>query len=67
MSIARITEISATSPKSFEDATQKGIARAVNSLRNVKSAWIKDQIATIENDKISEYKVHMMVSFVLDD
>ncbi|GER07484.1 hypothetical protein GCM10007972_21290 [Iodidimonas muriae] len=67
MSIARITEISATSAKSFEDATQKGIARAVNSLRNVKSAWIKDQIATIENDKISEYKVHMMVSFVLDD
>lgn len=67
MSIARVTEISATSPTSFEDAVQQGIARAAATLRNVKSAWIKEQSVKVEGDRIAEYQVNMMVTFVLDD
>lgn len=67
MSIARVTEISATSPTSFEDAVQQGIARAAATLRNVKSAWIKEQSVKVDGDRISEYQVNMMVTFVLDD
>ena len=67
MSVARTTEISATSNKSFEDAIQQGIARATKTLENVKSAWIKEQEVSLENDQISEYKVHMLVTFVLKD
>lgn len=67
MSVARNTEISATSPESFEDATRRGLARATKTLRNVKGAWIKDQEVTLEGDQISEYKVVMVVTFVLDD
>ena len=53
MSIARVTEISATSTKSFEDAVEQGVARAAATLRNVKSAWIKEQSVTVDGDKIS--------------
>jgi len=67
MSIARVTEISATSTKSFEDAVEKGVARAASTLRNVKSAWIKEQSVKLEDDKIASYQVNMMVTFVLDD
>jgi flavin-binding protein dodecin len=67
MSIARVTEISATSTKSFEDAVQQGVARAAATLRNVKSAWIKEQSVKVEGDKITAYQVNMMVTFVLDD
>jgi flavin-binding protein dodecin len=67
MSIARVTEISATSPKSFEDAVQQGVARAAATLRNVRSAWVKEQSVKVEGDRIAEYQVNMMVTFVLDD
>lgn len=67
MSIARVTEISATSPTSFEDAVEKGVARAADTLRRVKSAWIKEQQVRVEGNKITEYQVNMMVTFVLDD
>jgi len=67
MTVARVTEISATSSESFEDAVQQGVARAATTLRNVKSAWVKEQSVKIEGDKISEYQVNMMVTFVLDD
>jgi len=67
MSVARTTEISATSSKGFEDAINQGIARATKTLRNLRGAWIKEQEVTIENDKIVAYKVHMLVTFVLDD
>jgi hypothetical protein len=67
MSIARVTEISATSPKSIEDAVQQGVARAAATLRNVKSAWIKEQSVKVDGDKIVEFQVNMMVTFVLDD
>jgi flavin-binding protein dodecin len=67
MSVARITEISSTSTKSFEDAIQQGVARATKTLRNVKTAWIKDQRVEITGDRISEYQVNLMITFVLDD
>lgn len=67
MSVARVTEISATSEKSFEDAIQQGISRATKTLRNVRSAWIKEQEVSLENDRISAYKVNMLITFVLDD
>lgn len=67
MSIARVTEISSTSTKSFEDAITQGIARATKTLRNVRSAWIKEQQVRVENGKITEYQVNLMVTFVLDD
>jgi dodecin len=67
MAIAKISEISATSTKSFEDAIQQGIARATKTLRNVKSVWIKEQHVRVENGRLSEYQVNMMVTFVLED
>ena len=67
MSVARVTEISSTSTRSFEDAIQQGIARSVKTLRNVKAAWIKEQEVTVEGDRIVAYKVNMKVTFVLDD
>ena len=67
MSIARITEISSTSKKSFEDAIQSGIARACRTLRNVRSAWVKEQQIRIDKDTIVEYQVNLMITFVLDE
>jgi hypothetical protein len=67
MSIAKISEISSTSTKSFEDAIQQGIARATKTLRDVRSVWVKEQHVRVENGRPSEYQVNMMVTFVLDD
>jgi flavin-binding protein dodecin len=67
MSVAKVSEISATSSKSFEDAIQQGIGRASKTLRNVRGAWIKEQHVRCDNGKIVEYQVNMMVTFVLDD
>ena len=67
MSVAKVTEIIAESPKSFEDAIEVGIARANKTLKNLKSAWVKDQKAVIENGKIVEYRVGLKVTFVLKD
>jgi len=67
MSVARVSEISATSEKSFEDAMQQGIARANKTLRNVKGAWIKEQQLDIENGKVTRYRVNMLITFILDD
>ena len=67
MSIAKISEISSTSTESFEDAIQQGIARATKTLRDVRSVWIKEQHVRVENGRLSEYQVNMMVTFVLDD
>jgi flavin-binding protein dodecin len=66
MSVARVTEISATSTTSFEDAIKTGLARANETLRNVRSAWIKEQQVRLDNGQISEYQVNMLVTFVLD-
>ena len=67
MSIARVTEISSTSTRSFEDAIQGGIKRATETLRNVRSAWVKEQQIKIEGGSIVEYQVNMMITFVLDE
>ncbi len=67
MSVAKVTEISSTSPKSFEDAIQQGLTRAGKTLRNVRGAWIKEQHVRCENGKVTEYQVNMMVTFVLND
>ena len=66
MSVARITEISAESTQSFEDAIQTGISRANQTLRNVKGAWIKEQQITVEGGNITTFRVNMLVTFVLD-
>ena len=67
MAIARVTEISATSNQSFEDAIKHGLSRANQTLRNVRSAWIKEQQVRVEDGSITEYQVNMLVTFVLDD
>lgn len=67
MSIARTSEISASSSKSFEDAVKKGIKRFSNTIKNVEGAWIKEQKVVIKNGDVSEYRVTMKVTFVLDD
>jgi dodecin len=66
MSVARVVEISSTSPKSFDDAVAQGIERANQTLRNVRSAWVKEQKALVENGKVVTYKVNLKVTFVLD-
>jgi len=66
MSVARVVEISATSSKSFEDAIAQGVERANKTLRNVKSAWVKEQEAQVDHGKISAFKVNLKVTFVLD-
>jgi hypothetical protein len=67
MSIARVTEISSTSEKSFENAIVEGIARASKTLRGIKSAWVKQQEVKVDGDKIVAYKVILKITFVLDD
>jgi hypothetical protein len=66
MSVARVVEISSTSTKSFEDAVVQGIERANQTLRNVKSAWVKEQEAEVNDGKVVAYKVNLKVTFVLD-
>lgn len=65
MSVARVTEITSASKKSFEDAIEKGIERANTTLDNIEGAWIQDQKVVCKNGKITEYRVNMKVTFVL--
>jgi dodecin len=68
MSVASISEIKASSSESFDDAVRQGVARAVKTIRNVKSAWIQNQDVMIdENGNITEYRVQLKVTFILDD
>jgi len=67
MDVAKVSEISATSKVSFEDAIQKGLARAGKTIRNIRSAWIKEQQVRVDKGKISEYQVNMLITFVLED
>jgi flavin-binding protein dodecin len=67
MSVAKVSEISSTSKKSFEDAIVQGITRAQKTLRNVRSAWIKEQQVRVTDGTITEYQVNMMITFVIDD
>ncbi|MER9297315.1 dodecin family protein [Mesorhizobium sp. M0621] len=65
MSVARVTEITSSSNKSFQDAIEQGIARASKTLKNVEGAWIQDQKIVVENGKITAYRVNMKVTFIL--
>jgi flavin-binding protein dodecin len=65
--VARVTEISAMSPNGFEDAIKVGVERASATLRNITSAWVKEQRVDITDGAISNYQVNLMVTFVLDD
>ncbi|HET7218405.1 MAG TPA: dodecin family protein [Vicinamibacterales bacterium] len=67
MAVAKVTEISATSSKSFEDAITTGLNRAQKTIRNVRSAWIKEQQVRLDGGKIVEYQVNMLLTFVLDE
>ena len=65
MSVAKVIEITSTSAKSFEDAIQKGIARADKTLKNVEGSWIKEQKVIVTDGKIKGFRVNMLVTFVL--
>ena len=67
MSVARVTELSAMSNTSFEDAIDQAISRAARTLRNVTSAWVKEQRVLVENGSISQYQVNLQITFVLED
>ena len=67
MSVAKVIEVSASSTTSFEDAINQGIARACDTVANVRGAWIKEQKVSIEGGRIVSYRVNMQVTFVLDD
>jgi hypothetical protein len=67
MSVAKVSEISATSTIDFEDAIKQGLARAHKTLRKVRSAWIKEQHVRVKDEAITEYQVNMMVTFIIDD
>ncbi len=68
MSVAKVTEIISSSDKSFDDAVEQGIKRASKSLKNVKGDWVQNQQVTVDKDgDISEYRVNLKVTFVLED
>jgi len=67
MSVARVTELSCTSPDSFEDAIRQGLTRASKTLRQVRSAWVKEQRVTVAKDGSMEFQVNVLVTFVLED
>jgi flavin-binding protein dodecin len=67
MSVARVTEITSQSARSFEDAVRQGIRRANETLRNVSGAWIKEQQVAVEDGRITGYRVNMLVTFILEE
>ncbi len=67
MSIAKVTEVTASSTVSFEDALKQGIARADKTLKKIEGAWIQEQKVVVRNGEIAEYRVNMKVTFVLED
>ena len=66
MSVAKVTEITSSSKKSFDDAIEQGIKRANKTLKNISSAWVADQSVAVEKGKISEYQVRLKVTFILE-
>ncbi len=67
MSVAKVSEITSSSTKSFEDAIQVGIARASKTLENIQGAWINEQTVVVKSGKVTEWRVNMKVTFVLKD
>ena len=66
MSVAKVIEISANSTKSFEDAIEQGIQTAAQSVHNIKGAWVKEQQVLVDGNKVTEYRVDLKVTFLLD-
>ena len=64
--VGKVTEITATSKNGFEDAIKEGLARAHKTIRNIKSAWVKEQTVRVEKGKVVEFQVNLLVTFVLD-
>ena len=67
MAVAKVIEISSASNKSFEDAVQQGIAKAAESVKDIRGAWVKEQQVIVENNKIVEYRTDLKVTFVLSN
>jgi hypothetical protein len=67
MAVAKVIEISASSPQSFEDAIATGIARATKTVEDVQGAWIKEQKVVVQGGRITEYRVHMKVTFLIHE
>jgi len=67
VSVAKVVEITATSPKSFEDAIHAGVARASKTLEGIQGAWIKEQKIVVTGGKVTEFRVNMSVTFLLKD
>jgi hypothetical protein len=67
VSVAKVTEISSRSARSFEDAISAGLARASKTLRNINGAWVKDQRVEVKDGRIVGYQVNMKLTFVLDE
>jgi flavin-binding protein dodecin len=67
MTIARVTEVTSSSKNSFEDAVRNGVERASKTLKNVSSAWVKDQDVSVKNGKVTEYRVKLKITFVLEE
>lgn len=67
MSVAKVIEVSSTSPESFEDAVRRGIERASKTVEDVRGAWIKEQKVVVSNGAITEYRVDMKVTFVMHE
>ena len=66
MSVAKIIEISSESPDSFEEAIREGIRKANQTVKNIKSAWVADQLAEIQDGQVVSFRVHLKVTFVLE-
>ena len=67
MSVAKVTEIISSSNKSFDDAISKGVKRASKTLKNVRSVWVKNQTGEVKDGKITNYRVNLHVTFILED
>lgn len=67
MAVAKMIELSAESDSSFEDAVRHGILKATDSLKNVRSAWVQDQEVVVKNGEVDHYRVHLKVTFLLED
>jgi len=67
MAVAKVIEITSSSPKSFEDALRQGIARASKTVENIKGAWIQEQSVIVEDGKIKEYRTNLKITFVLNE
>lgn len=67
MSVAKVMEITSSSTKSFDDAIKAGIARACKTVKNVKGAWVQEQSVVIDDNQITQYRVNMKLTFILND